>query len=461
MPPTMRVPTVEFRSLLLPPVRIPIRALQTVYRPQYVSHIARPACPAPRLEQRRALNLYKTAKARTVLGQHKVLTFSPYTYPALKTLKHEVKLWETSKHGSKRGVIAEKISLQELYDSHVKEGQFIWCMDALDKGMAQEFLVEEGEGESKSEGKANKSLPERLTAFSTAKAHTFSMPTPKKGRPLAGLKNIVFTDTSPVSYFRLSIDRAFQFLEAGCAVEFRLRLQGKMLRKEERIKAADHRRWQWMHSYFPHLRPDFIMKAMPADTIYLIDPVSDGRVVQWVASRPDKLGNEASLNQRLFNVRSSVVRSIKEGTQSMLPKIMREQLKESGVDLYSTNTGLPKEQAREKYGRGGSATYGAEEKKWLRKFKREDAETDAFMLPDPELQEQGPVIKMGDDTPDPRTRLSKSGWVTRGRIGGALNAQKKEAKALKKAKYNKKSGSAGDGDDSKSLGDGDDSKKES
>ena len=73
----------------------------------------------------------------------------------------------------------------------------------------------------------------------------------------------------------------------------------------------------------------------------------------------------------------------------MLPKIMREQLQATGNLNYSKNTGLPKLQARLKYAAGGKVTDGGEERKWLAR----DAETDGFMVPNPEEAEEKPLIQ--------------------------------------------------------------------
>ncbi|KAG9194982.1 hypothetical protein G6011_00102 [Alternaria panax] len=461
MPPTMRIPAVEFRSLLSPPVRISIRALQTLCRPQCASRVLRPTRPTQRLEQRRALNLYKTAKAKTVLGQHKVLMFSSYKYPPLADLTHTVRLWETNKKGSKVAVMADNISMQELYDSHVKDGEMLWCMEALPKAMANNYLdTEDG-------AKVETEIPEKLRDFAITKAHLHSIPKPKKGKaPLSGLKNIILNESSPVDYYRLSLDRAYQFLEAGCAVEFRIRLQGKQLLKEERYKAVDPRRWQWTHSHFPHLRPDFIMKGMPKDASYQIEPVSDGRVVQWVASTPKSPQNTGSLDKRLFNIKKSVARSIQEGRQAMLPRVLREQYRKAGIDDYSPHTGLPKELARQKFGAGDNVKYGAEEKKYLQK----DAETDGFLKPDPELkaQRERKRAELDEYWRERRKRermtgakeeggafeiemaqigRTESGWESRGRIGDTLRKSKKFYKEMYKAREKGRKDDSGPDDD--------------
>ncbi|KAI4944277.1 hypothetical protein J4E91_008834 [Alternaria rosae] len=402
MAPRLRIPTVEFRSLLLPPVQIPIRALETLYRPQCAPHVPRPACPAQRLEQRRALNLYKTAKAKTVLGQHKVLNFTPWEVEKivpLEKVEHRVKLWKTDKKSKRLSVIAESISFQELLEKHVEPGKMLYCLNEIKKGMAKKYIDE-----------PELQIPGELHDFALHTAHTYKAPktAQQKGKQIGGLKNIIFNESSPVEFFRMCIDRAYQFIEGGHAVEFRLRLQGKTLLKEERIKPAGPERWTWMQSHFPHLRPDTIMKSMPEGTRYMINPVSDGRLVQWVAVAGHKMEPAVNLDKRLFRIKSSVTSSIESGNQAMLPKIMRQQLRESGLEDYSINTGLPREQARAKHGKGGKKVYSGEEKKWLQR----DAETDGFLVPDPDGE--APIRKL-DNRID--TRGGTNRWQQRGYVG--------------------------------------------
>jgi hypothetical protein len=405
MAPAMRISTVEFRSLLLPPVRVPIHALRTFYRPQ-CAPVPRPACPAQRLEQRRALNLYKTAKAKTVLGQHKVLNFTPWEVDKiapLEKVEHRVKLWETDKNSKRLSVIADNIPFQELLDKHVDDGKILYSMCEIKKGMAKTYLDAE-----------DMPFPEELKDYAISKAHTYSAPKGivQKGTQIAGLKNIIFNESSPVNFFRMRMDQAYQFLERGCAVEFRLRLQGRMLLKEERIKPAGPERWTWMHQHMPHLRPDFIMKAMPKSTRYLVNPVSNGRVVQWVAVLGHKQEPEVSLDKRLFRIKDAVIGSIKRGNQAMLPKIMRQQLRESGSEDYSINTGLPKALARAKHNNTGKKRYSGEEKRWLKR----DAETDRFLQPDENV---GPPVRAVDSDfeREMRRRSGSGSWQQRGYIG--------------------------------------------
>jgi hypothetical protein len=168
------------------------------------------------------------------------------------------------------------------------------------------------------------------------------------------------------------------------------------------------------------------MKGMPKGTAYVIEPVSDGRSVQWVAGNPDAPGHEG-LNNRIFKIKGAVAHSVKQGKQAMLPKIMRGKLRESGMDAYSTNTGLPKEQARAKYGKGGKVTYGGEETKYLKR----DAETDGFMTPDPALRQSR--VRVRRELNDESQR--KMHWQGRGHIGSALNEQKKAAREKQKAEF--------------------------
>jgi hypothetical protein len=371
MRPTTRLPTVEFRSLLLPPIRVPLRAIQTLHRRQPAPRTARPSqC----LTQRRFLNLYKTAKAKTVLGQHKVLNFEVYDVAKAAPLsdsEHKINLYDSDRKSNKTTLIAEAISLQEVYDNHIKHGRLIYWTHTVDKKTAGILFKLQGE-----------KIVNEHKDYALLSAHTHNVPidNKQKGSQLGGVKVLIFNLASPISHHRIILDRAYQFIESGKPVEFRIRMQGTKLTPEERVQGGDPKMWPWMHHYFPHLRPDFVMKSMPEGTIFVVKPVSNGRMMQWVMSKPAKQMAPIDLTKRLLRVKESVKQSIREGKQSQLPKTMRKQLVESGLTDYSPNTGLPRLQARAKFAQGGKVILGAEEKK----YQQRDAETDGFMLPDPE-----------------------------------------------------------------------------
>ncbi|RMZ67252.1 hypothetical protein GMOD_00001150 [Pyrenophora seminiperda CCB06] len=338
-------------------------------------------------EQRRALNLYKTARSVTVLGQHKVLTFQAYDVnksAPLNQLKRRFDLYQGEKNESRRTLIAKNISLQEIYANHIQDGKMLYMAQRMEKRTMNQLLATRDEG-----------LLEGYEEVALVNSHTHSTPikpavAKSLGRSQGPLKVIIFTIISPPAYVRMVLDRAYQFIESGSPVEMRTRLQSQKLSKEERVRAGDPTTWPWIHQYFPHLRPDFILKSMPEGTEYFVKPVSDGRIVQWVMGK--KAGNRTQrvdVTKRLFTVKASVQKAIAEGQQAMLPKIMREQLRETGNLNYSTNTALPREQARLKFGSDKPTTYGGEEKKGLKK----DAVTDGFMVPTPGVVAEKPVIR--------------------------------------------------------------------
>ncbi|KAF1938828.1 hypothetical protein EJ02DRAFT_270558 [Clathrospora elynae] len=352
MPPTARISSVEFRPLLLPPIRIPFRAIRTLCRPQCASRVLHAAHPPQCLGQHRALHLYKTAKAKTVLGQHKVLTFSQYSILPPSASEHTVNLVKSDTDAT---VVAENISLQKLYEDHVKPGHMLYITQQPKKVTAERY-----------DKLKDEKVPDEFKTYAIVRDHKHQVPIKNKqnGDQYGGLKCIMINLSSPTPYYKLSLDRAYQFVEAGSPVEVRTRLKGAKLTKTERLQPGDPEAWPWMHKHFPHLRPDFILKAMPEGTVYIVNPVSDGRIVQWVMSLPVKKKGPIDLTTRLLRVQESVKKSITQGQQGQLPRTMRQQLAESGLTDYSPNTGMPKTQAREKFGRGGEhVTWGSEEKK--------------------------------------------------------------------------------------------------
>ncbi|KAJ4370004.1 hypothetical protein N0V83_005768 [Neocucurbitaria cava] len=321
MPPTARIPTVEFRSLLSPPVRVPLRAIRSLYRPQLppiVHHVPRPSqC----LAQCRSLHLYKTAKAKTALGMHKVLTFSPYKVTEPTASPHKVQLVEDEHDPITAG---KDITLQVLYDNHVKPGHMLYFTKTPQKAIAK-----------RAENLEEDAIPPADRQFALVKAHTRFVHIAKsqKGAQFGALKIVIVSLMNPVHYFKLALDRAYQFILAGSPVEFRLRLcsSPKLSSKQDRHKPYDPAVWPWLHDRFPHLRPDFVLRGMPEGTVYLVEPVSDGRRVQWVMARPVDQMPKVDLNARLVRVKTTVGNLVRQGKLRQVPKGLKEGLEAPGV----------------------------------------------------------------------------------------------------------------------------------
>ncbi|KAF1844523.1 uncharacterized protein K460DRAFT_93315 [Cucurbitaria berberidis CBS 394.84] len=330
MPPTARIPTLEFRSLLLPPIRIPLRAIRSLCRPQCAPaalHATRlPQC----LVQRRSLHLYKTARAKTALGMHKIINFSPYEIAEPAASEHKVNLVEGKEDST---IVAKDVSLQELYDNHVKPGYMLYLTQEVQKKTAENI-----------EKLKKEDIPGEARNYAIVKAHTrfVKVEAGQKGKQLGGLKIVIVTLANPVDYFQLALDRAYQFIANGSPVEFRIRMKGANLGKENRLGPGDADVWPWMHNHFPHIRPDFILKAMPEGTFFLVEPVSDGRHVQFVMAKQAEQMPRISLTTRLQHVKTSVKKSIEQGKQGQLPKAMRKELRDGGHEDYSVDTGMPR-----------------------------------------------------------------------------------------------------------------------
>ncbi|KAF9701310.1 hypothetical protein EKO04_000017 [Ascochyta lentis] len=296
MPPTARLPTAEFQSLLLPPIRIRLRTLHTFNRPQctpIARHCARPAatCPA----QRRSLHLYKTARARTALGMQKMLGFSLYEIEAPAVSNHRVNLVKSEFDHTP---IAQDISLQALYDDHIAPGKMLYMTQPISKKLSENY-----------ERMRDEYIPAHTNNYAIVPAHSIEvvLKNPQtEGKQLGPLKGVHLVLANPVAYTKEAFDRAYQFIEQGSPVEFRVRLLGSVVKK--RMKTARPRAdaWPWMHAHFPHLRPDFILKSMPEGTEYLIKPVSDGYTVQFVLGRRAEEMPVLDLTRRVFRVKKAV-----------------------------------------------------------------------------------------------------------------------------------------------------------
>jgi hypothetical protein len=265
MPPlSARIPTVEFRSLLLPPVRIPLRALQSLHRPQCLPRSPTGGNPPHCLAQRRHLVLYKTAKSDTVLGQHKLLPFELYPIPPLGSSDQLVNI-QTLADEQGRKTLVENITLQDAYDNYVKPGHLLVLLSEITKKVAEkvETLKQEKTYLSNS-------------TYGIVKAESIpsNIKSPTAGKGQGALRVTPVNLASTKSYFTLALDRSHQFIRHGSPVEFTIRLKGGYDKTTDKLEFQGHENWTWLHNHFPHLRPDFILKSMPEGSRFVVDPVS-------------------------------------------------------------------------------------------------------------------------------------------------------------------------------------------
>ncbi|KAF1926678.1 uncharacterized protein M421DRAFT_23458, partial [Didymella exigua CBS 183.55] len=302
MPPTARLPTAEFRSLLLAPIRVRLRTLHSFTHPQCARIALHRAAPAATcLVQRRSLHLYKTARAKTALGMHKVLDFDLYKPKPPSESPHRVNLVKWQK-GREPEVLKKNLSLQELYE-HVSPGNFLFQVDQIPRKL-----------EGKFEAIRDQNIAAEFNNYAIGTARSEAEVSTKNaqtdGKQLGALKNIIMLLSNPVSYKPLVLDRAYQFIELGSPVEFRIRLFGSAVAVKNRGRTLDPEMVPWLQDHFPHMRPDFILKAMPEGSVYLIEPVTDGRIIQFVVCKGAKEMPKLNLTTRLFRVQGAVEKSL-------------------------------------------------------------------------------------------------------------------------------------------------------
>lgn len=305
MPPNTRPLTTRLRSLHSPQVTLQSQTLCRFVRPQCVPVLRSGATPvATGLAQRRSLHLYKTAKAKTALGMHKVLDFKEYDLEPLSASDLKVNLVESDKCNT---IIAKDLSLQELHDKYVSPGKFLYMADPVNKKDADDF--EALRAMDSTSQKPNFAIGTVRTVL-----HNIKNPQPDR-KQLGGLKSVNLLLSNPISYTRLALDRAYQFIDAGSPVEFRIRLVGPLMVKKFKGILPDEA-VPWIQEHFPHLRHDFITKSMPEGTQYLITPFSDGKIIQFVLSVPAEQMPKLDLTTRLRRVSQAVTNSLDKNTMA-------------------------------------------------------------------------------------------------------------------------------------------------
>ena len=246
----------------------------------------------------------------------KIVGFEDYRVALPSASQHVVDVVEETGNT----VVAQGISLEELYDKHVKPGHMLYLTQKVDKGMAENV---------------KKMRKEQVAQWTNkfAIAQPYSGRVKNTGKQLGGLKYIMITLANPVTHVRLVLDRAYQFIANGSPVEFQIRLKGSYTKKarkkqeKERLKGKevdgetdgktdggpgvvqeeDEDEWVWLHNHFPHLRPDFILKSMPEGSRYLIYPVKDEVKMKFVVSLEATVMPAMNLNKRVKLVKAAVL----------------------------------------------------------------------------------------------------------------------------------------------------------
>lgn len=227
---------------------------------------------------------------------HKILDFNIYTPERASESDHRINI---VKNEFDHTPIAIDLTLEDVYVNWLGPGKFLYMVDTISKNKAEdlEYLRDEN-------------VPAKVNNYAIGEAHTIP-PVPEKtpqigGRHLGPLKEVHLTLANPVEFTKGALDRAYQFIEMGSPVEFRIRLLGSVAKEKLKKVPPNPDACAWMHAHFPHLRPDFILKGMPDMTMYLVKPVSDGRTIQFVLGKKVRQMPQVDLTERVFKVKSTL-----------------------------------------------------------------------------------------------------------------------------------------------------------
>lgn len=257
----------------------------------------------------------------------KILAFDLYkTLPPIVS-NHRVNLVKSE---SDHTPIAKDISLQELYDKHVAPGKMLYMTQPVSKTLSKDYKK-----------LRDQKIAEQFNNYAIVEAH------PIKAKLAAGEAKVANRGqhkivhmllANPIEYTKIALNRAYHFIEQGSPVEVRVRMLGAAGKGKTKDTPVGLNAWTWMHAHFPHLRPDFIRKAMPEGTDYLVKPVSDGRIVQFVLTNQTKTMSKTDLTDRVFKVKKMVSKNlskgvVKEGVEGGESVGKEEATKENGESI--------------------------------------------------------------------------------------------------------------------------------
>ena len=214
-------------------------------------------------------------------------------------------------------MIAEGITLAEAYANHIKPGSMLYLCKPMPR--FSEYDLEKMKDQD---------VLEKLKDYAIVKAYSTSAVV-KAGKPqytnedktevhlMGPLKVVHIIASSPTLYLQQLLDKAYRFIEQGCTVEFGIKVVHKIAPTKERSKPGPSDYWPWLHTHFPHLRPDFILKSMPPGTRYIIQPMCDGRRVTFVLGLHAQDRHTYNLTERLLKVQKAV----RENRKSLLGEV--------------------------------------------------------------------------------------------------------------------------------------------
>ncbi|KAJ4402401.1 hypothetical protein N0V91_007266 [Didymella pomorum] len=275
------------------------------------------------------------ARAKTALGSHKVLDFDRYEVKPPGESTHKVNLirWGKDQDGKDEFIkVKENLTLEELYE-HVSPGNFIYQADQLSKKL--EGKLEELRDQDVAVQNNNYAIgvaKEKQLMGSDQVSKKLKQNAPKNGEQMGPLKNVIMLLSNPVNWKHLTLDRAYQFIELGSPVEFRIRLCNSATAIKNKSSNPDPELVPWMMDHFPHIRPDFILKAMPEGTTYIVKPVTDGRMVQFVLGKPTRQVPKIDLTTRLFRVKTAVEKSLPRNP--MAQRYMFRKMKQKDGQIF-------------------------------------------------------------------------------------------------------------------------------
>lgn len=326
---------------------LPVRSLNQSVRP---SIVAQSRLLVPRPQPCRPLHLYKLARSKTLLGLHKILPFDRYETPPPSQSSHKVQLSDGCEPRAKHYA---NVSFSKLLTKHVRPGRFLIPTTSLSRYEGKnvdQLKQDDRPAKYRSYRLARAAVPTSdAPGLKVADREELALEPPKLQQQWGRLKGIHMNLISPVLYQELCLQRAFNFLLQGHVVEFQMRTDHVKVDKKQKIESADPEGTLWLHNHFPHMRPDVILKSMPEGAYFLVDPVSSGRVVQFVMAMPLISGNKndlpvrQKLTSQVFHKKSRLKGTIDSGQQGELPKVLRQKLIEEGNDAYSLMSARTKE----------------------------------------------------------------------------------------------------------------------
>ncbi|KAL5451869.1 hypothetical protein PMIN05_000255 [Paraphaeosphaeria minitans] len=264
---------------------------------------------------------------------HKIMNYERYDPPTIAELDHKINILkdvENDVGGKVRETVAEGVTLGQVFDDYIEPGKILrlaGTMPRIDTPPNKDAMEKRRSADRYRDYVVFDAFSTGAQAEVGGRKATRARGNHNEITHMLGLREVKLQLGTPMTHFAQMLDKAYQFIELGCPVEFDICIRhctdkqaAVLFKGSNPINSLDY-----VYKHFPHLRSDFIHKSMPIGTRWIVYPFTNSRHVQFVlgrATKRDEFGM-SNFTKRVLKVQKAVIQGVEEGWAQQLPRKIR------------------------------------------------------------------------------------------------------------------------------------------